>query len=372
MKTLFYRTFFIFLIFSFSDAFSQETSLKFLVGTYTNACKSEGIYVYEFDTITGKSSLYNNTANVVNPSYLTLSADSKMIFAVNESGAESMVSCFKFNKLNGNIDLLNQQKAEGKDPCYIINDDKNVLLANYSSGSISVFKKSKMGSLNPVSQVISHSGSSKNSNRQASPHVHHLQFTPDKKYVLATDLGTDKIYIYNYNSASEKEILSIKDSVSVKRGSGPRHLTFSPNGKFVYLLNELDGGLIVYSYHDGILQKREETQIVDDDFKGDIGAAAIHFSPDGKYLYATNRGSVNDITLFTVQNDGRLIYKASYATEGKGPRDFAIDPTGNYLLVANQYSNNITVFKRDLISGKLSLLPHTISICSPVNIVFVP
>jgi len=351
---------------------AQENHLKFLVGTYTNACKSDGIYVYDLDLKTGNTSLYKHTENVVNPSFLSISVDSKMVYAVNESGAESTVSSFKYNTANGSLTAVNKQAAEGKDPCHIINDDKNVLVANYSSGSISIFKKSKTGGLNPVSQVITHSGRSKNPNRQTAPHVHQLQFTPDNKYVLATDLGTNKIYIYNYSPNSDKEILSIKDSVAVKRGAGPRHLTFSPNGKFVYLLQELDGGIIVFSYRDGILRKLEETQIVDDDFKGEIGAAAIHFSPDGNYLYATNRGSVNDLTVFTVQKDGRLNYKASYPSGGKGPRDFAIDPTGAYVLIANQNSNLITVFKRDIISGRLSLLPKKIEVCSPVCIVFVP
>jgi 6-phosphogluconolactonase len=351
---------------------SQENQLKFLVGTYTNDCKSDGIYVYDFDLKTGNTSLYNHTENVVNPSFLSISADSKMVYAVNESGAESTVSSFKYNPASGSLSFVNKQAAEGKDPCHIINDDKNVLVANYSSGSISIFKKSKTGGLNPVSQVITHAGRSKNPNRQTSPHVHQLQFTPDNKYILATDLGTDKIYIYNYNADSKKEILSIKDSVAIKRGGGPRHLTFSPNGKSVYLLQELDGSLMVYSYHNGNLRKLDETQIVDDDFKGEIGAAAIHFSPDGNYLYATNRGSVNDITLFIVQTDGRLNYKASYQSGGKGPRDFAIDPTGNFLLIANQNSNEINIFRRDISSGQLSLLPKTIEVCSPVNIVFIP
>jgi 6-phosphogluconolactonase len=357
-------------IFGFANA--QETNLKFLVGTYTNDCESDGIYVYDLDLKTGNASLYGQTSKVENPSFVSLSTDGKMVYSVNESGDNSMVSSFKFDKVNGSLTFVNKQKAGGVDPCHIINDDKNVLVANYSSGSISVFKKSKTGCLNGASQVILHSGKSKNPDRQASPHVHQLLFSPDDKYVLATDLGTDKIYIYDYNPTSEKEILSSKDSVAVKRGSGPRHLTFSPKGKFVYLVQELDGGIIVFSYLDGILRKLEETQIVDDDFKGAISAAAIHFSPDGNYLYVTNRGSVNDITVFTVQTDGRLNYKASYPSGGKGPRDFVIDPTGNFLLVANQKSNEITVFKRDIFSGRLSLLPKTIAVCAPVNIVFVP
>lgn len=363
---------YIIVLFSFMSTIAQETNLKFLVGTCTKACKSDGIYVYDLNLKTGITSLKSQTSKIVNPSYMTLSPDNRMVYAVNETGAESTISSFKYDKASSALTFVNKQKAEGIDPCYIINDDKNVLTANYSSGSISVFKKSKTGSLTAASQVILHKGKSKNAERQSSPHVHQVQFSPDGKFVLATDLGTDKIYIYHYNASSEKEVLTIKDSVSLKRGAGPRHLTFSPNGKYVYLLQELDGGIIVFNYHEGNLQKREETQIVDDDFKGEIGAAAIHFSPDGKYLYATNRGSVNDITVFTVQTDGRLNYKASYPSDGNGPRDFAIDPTGAYLLVANQNSNVITIYKRDLISGKLSLLPNKIEVCSPANIVFVP
>jgi 6-phosphogluconolactonase len=358
------------LLFIFGFANAQETNLKFLVGTYTNDCKSDGVYVYDLDLKTGNAALYGQTSKVENPSFLSPSTDGKMVYSVNESGENSMVSSYKFDEVIGSVTFVNKQNAGGVDPCHLINDDSNVLVANYSSGSISIFKKSKTGSLNAVSQVILHTGKSKNPDRQASPHVHQLQFAPDNKYVLAPDLGTDKIYIYNYTPTSEKEILTIKDSISIKRGAGPRHLTFSPNGKFVYLVQELDGGIIVFSYREGILRKLEETQIVDDDFKGSIGAAAIHFSPDGNYLYVTNRGSVNDITVFTVQADGRLNYKASYPSGGIGPRDFAIDPTGNYLLVANQKSDEITIFKRDIISGRLSLLPKTIGICSPVNIVF--
>ncbi|WP_026978693.1 lactonase family protein [Flavobacterium tegetincola] len=363
---------YILVLICFGIANAQETNLKFLVGTYTNTCKSDGIYVFDLDLNTGNTSLYEQSSNVVNPSYMSVTADGKIIYAVNENGAESTVSSFKYDKASSSIKLLNKQEAAGSDPCHIINDDKNVVVANYSSGSISVFKKSKTGSLNAASQVILHKGKSKNPDRQSASHVHQVQFSPDNKYVLATDLGTDKIYIYNYNPTSEQEVLTIKDSVSLKRGAGPRHLTFSPNGKFVYLLQELDGGMIVFNYQDGILRKLEETQIVDDDFKGIIGGAALHFSPDGKYLYATNRGSVNDITIFTVQADGRLNYKASVPSGGKGPRDFAIDPTGAFLLVANQNSNEIQVFRRDIISGMLSPLPRKIQICSPVHIVFIP
>ena len=360
------------LLLIFNGAYSQENHLKLMVGTYTNECESDGIYVYDFDLIRSSASLYNQTEGVVNPSFISISDDAKIVYAVNENGVESSVSAYKYEPISSSLTLINKQKGAGDDPCHLINDENNVLVANYSSGSISVFKKSKTGGLNVASQTIKHVGRSKNPDRQASPHVHQVQFSPDHKYVLATDLGTDKIYIYNYNATADKEILTIKDSVSVRSGGGPRHLTFSPNGKFAYLLQELDGGLIVYKYHDGFLQKLEETQVVNDDFKGEISAADIHFSPDGNFLYATNRGDANDITVFIVQKDGRLNYKASYSSGGNGPRNFVIDPTGAYLLVANQYSDVITIFKRDMVSGRLTLLSEKIEVCSPVCLVFVP
>jgi 6-phosphogluconolactonase len=178
------------------------------------------------------------------------------------------------------------------------------------------------------------------------------------------------VYLYQYNPEEQSNILQIKDSIGVRRGSGPRHLTFSPNGKFVYLLQELEGIITVFSYENGTLRKMEESPIVDEDFKGEISAADIHISPDGKFLYASNRGTANDITYFEIQNDGRLNYKGSTSSLGKGPRNFVIDPTGNFLLVAHQYSNTVVIFKRDQLTGKLTDTGKSIALCSPVCLVF--
>ena len=179
-----------------------------------------------------------------------------------------------------------------------------------------------------------------------------VHFSPDRKFVLSNDLGNDKVYSYHYNPNAANEILKIKDSISVKSGSGPRHLTFSKDGKFVYLLQELDGTLTVFSYSNGILKKIEETTILAKDFKGTFSSADIHISPDGKFLYATNRGEANTISIFKILKNGKLVSKGQTSTLGKGPRNFAIDPTGKFLLVAHQYTNDVVIFKRNRTTGR--------------------
>lgn len=357
-------------IFVFATLQSQENKLNLIVGTYTNPCESKGIYVYEFDSNTGDFNFKNATENIINPSYLTISADNKFVYSVNENGQKSTVSSFGINSKSEKLDFINSQDSKGADPCYIINDDKNVIAANYSGGNISVFGKNSDGSLTEAKQVIQHFGKGINAKRQEKPHVHMVYFSPDNKYVLANDLGTDKVYVYQYNPNGGNEILKLKNSVDVKSGSGPRHLIFSKDGKFVYVLQELDGTLTSFIYSNGILKKVAETSVVAKDFKGDIGCADIHISADGKFLYATNRGNANDISVFKTHKNGKLQFVERTSTLGKGPRNFSIDPTGNFLLVANQNSSEIVIFKRDKTTGILTDTGKRISLCSPVCLVF--
>ncbi len=350
--------------------YAQENSTNLIIGTYTNSCESKGINVYDFNTKTAEVKLKATSEKIINPSYLTISDDARYMYSVNENGAKSTISAFALDGKSGTMQLLNQQDAKGADPCYIINDAKNVITANYSGGSISVFGKESDGGITPAKQVILHKGKSINTQRQESSHVHMVQFSPDKKFVLANDLGTDKIYIYKYNPNAEAKILEIKDSISVKAGSGPRHLTFSRDGKYAYLLQELDGSVTVFSYKKGTLKKIQETQIVATDFKGQIGAADIHVSPNGKFVYATNRGTANTISCFEIQKDGQLKSVETIATLGKGPRNFVIDPSGKFLLVAHQYSNDVVIFKMDSTTGKLTDSGKRIELCAPVCLVF--
>ena len=357
-------------IFTLVSLQAQENKLNLIVGTYTKSCDSKGIYVYEFDSNTGGFNLKGSTENILNPSYLTVSNDTKFVYSVSENDKKSSVSAFGYNSKSGKLDFINYQNPNGLNPCYIINDDKNVVTANYSSGSISVLGKNNDGSIGEVKQLVQHTGKSINANRQEAPHAHMVCFSPDKKYVLANDLGTDKVYVYQYNPNSATEVLQLKSKIDVKPGSGPRHLIFSKDGKFVYLLQELDGTITSYRYAEGMLKKVSETTVVASDFKGDIGAADIHISPDGKFLYATNRGTANDISVFKILKKGKLEFVQRTSTLGKGPRNFTIDPTGNFLLVGHQYTNDIVIFKRDKKTGSLTATGKKIELCSPVCLVF--
>jgi 6-phosphogluconolactonase len=354
-------------LFSFGQAQTQK--LPLLIGTYTNSCDSKGIYVYDFDTNTGDFVFKNATEKVINPSYLTLSKDQKILYSVNENGAESTVSSFHFDSSSGKLTELNQQKAEGADPCYIINDDKNVIVANYSGGNIAVFGKNANGSLTEVKQVVQHKGKGIHP-RQESAHVHMVYFSPDKKYVLSSDLGTDAIYIYEYHPNTGAEVLKLKSKVAVPSGSGPRHLTFSKDGKFVYLLQELNGVLSVFRFVKGQLHNIQETTILAKDFKGNFTGADIHISPDGQFLYASNRGEANTISIFKILKNGQLQAQSLVSSLGKGPRNFVIDPTGKFLLVALQNSNEVVVFKRDVVSGAITDSGKRLELCSPVCLIF--
>ena len=357
-------------VFALATIQAQENKFNLVVGTYTKPCDSKGIYVYEFDSNTGDFTLKNNTENIFNPSYLSVSSDNKFVYSVSENDKKSSVSAFGFDSKSGKLDFMNYKNPNGLNPCYIINDDKNVTTANYSSGSISVLGIKSDGSIGEVKQVVQHTGKSINTRRQEAPHAHMVYFSPDKKYVLANDLGTDKIYVYQYNSNSATEVLTLKSSIDVKPGSGPRHLIFSKDGKQVYLLQEMDGTITSFNYAKGMLKKVSETTVVAPDFKGDIGAADIHISPDGKFLYATNRGTANDISAFKILKNGKLEFVQRTSTLGKGPRNFNIDPTGNFLLVGHQYTNTIVIFKRDKKSGMLTDTGKKIDLCSPVCLIF--
>ncbi len=353
---------------AFLSVFAQQQNKSLLIGTYTKGCDSKGIYVYDFNTETGEANLKSNTENVVNPSFLTLSAGAEMVFSVNEDGDESEVSAFKFD--GQQLMFLNSQKSEGNDPCYIISDPKNIIIANYSGGNITVFGKNPDGSIGNYKQVIKHEVKAIKDQSPEKSHMHMVQWTADGKYLVASDLGKDYLYVYRYNPDTKSNVLDFHSFIKLKQGSGPRHFTFSPNGKFLYLLHELDGSLSCFSYAEGNFNLEQETTIVDKKFSGKTSAADIHVSVDGKFLYATNRGDANTISCFEIKENGKLKLKQTTTTLGKGPRNFAIDPSENFLLVAHQYTNNVVIFKRDKTTGLLTDSGNKIELCSPVCLVF--
>lgn len=354
------------LLFISTFTFAQKNRL--VVGTYTNKGTSEGIYVYEFDSKTAATKQLNVIKNVANPSYVALSKNNDFLYSVYEDGTNSAASAFKITLGSGDASFINKQATNGTNPCFILTDGKNVITANYSGGSISVFGIKPDGSLSALKQNIQHTGSGPDQ-RQASAHVHQTLFSPDKKYVIANDLGEDQIYIYKYN-AKANEPLTFHQKIKTNAGSGPRHLTFTPNGKYAYLAHEFNGKISAYQYQDGMLSLLQETETVAKDFKGKIDAADIHTSADGKFLYESNRGEANTINVFSIQTDGKLKFVETVSTLGKGPRNFTIDPSGNFLLVGHQYTNDIVIFHRNPNNGKLSDSGKRIQVGAPVCLVF--
>lgn len=347
---------------------ANAQNYNLLIGTYTNKGNSDGIYVYNYDTQTAETKL-KSSVKTINPSYLTISKDKKFIYAVNEDGKNSTVSSFGFNSPEGKLTFLDKRSSEGADPCYITTNGNQVIVANYSGGSLAAFYTSMDGKFLNPKQVIQHNGKSIDPKRQLSSHVHQVQLTPDKKYLIANDLGEDQIYSYKIAATHARE-LTLNKVIKTDAGSGPRHLAFTPNGKFAYLAHEFNGKITTYSYANGNLDKLQEVETAAKDFKGKIDGADIHVSADGKFLYETNRGDLNTISSFAIANDGKLTFIETISTLGKGPRNFAIDPSGNHLLVAHQYTNDVVIFNRDSKTGKLKDSGKRINVGVPVCLVF--
>jgi len=353
---------------AFSQAF-QAQNYHFLVGTYTNTGKSQGIYSYELNGKTGIVTQKSVATGVSNPSFLCVTPDRKFVYSVNESADGSAANAFSFHPKTGKLTLLNRSLTNGKGPCFISATPKHVFTANYGGGSLSVFARKADGSLSDLKQKIQHRGSSVNLDRQAEPHVHQVIVTKNMRFVLANDLGTDKVTVYKYNPDAVDEILTPWDTLDVKKGSGPRHIAFSRNGKLAYLVQELDGTVSVLSLQNGKLDLLQETTLISDSNQK-AWAADIHLSPDGKFLYATNRAPANNITCYNVLKDGRLENYFRISTHGDGPRNFALTPDGKFLLVAHQFSNNIVIFKRDTKTGILTDTGERIDVGAPVCLVF--
>ncbi|RZL40405.1 MAG: lactonase family protein [Pedobacter sp.] len=360
------KLFFLFTTLLFTINVTAQTH-KLIVGTFTRANNSEGIYIYDFDTKTADSKALNIIKSPADQGYLALSNNNKFIYSTYMLKDKSAVTAYTFNDTTAEAKLLNQLPA-GQNPCYIITDGINVITANYGGGSINIFGLKTDGSLGAEKQLIQHTGSGPDP-RQASAHAHQVMFTPDKKYVLAVDLGEDKIYTYQYDANAEKPLV-FKTSLSTDAGSGPRHLTFSPNGKYVYLVHEFTGKISVLNYQDGNLTLQQQIATTATNFEGKIDGAAIQISADGRFLYQTNRGDANTISTFNIAKSGSLKLVETVSTLGKGPRFFTIDPSGKYVLVAHQYTNDVVIFNRNNKTGKLTDSGKRINVGTPVCLIF--
>ena len=375
------------LLFSTEEASAQKRTpdkpYVVYVGTYTNKTASKGIYAYRFDPGTGKLGSLGVAAETQDPSFLAVHPSGKYLYAVNEidtfQGQKSgAVSAFSIDLKTAKLTLLNQVPTKGAGPCHV-SVDKNgkfVLVANYDGGSVAVFPVREDGSLGPASAFVQHSGSSINKERQEGPHAHWFATSPDNHFALAADLGLDEILIYRFNGAKGTLAPNDPPHAKVNAGAGPRHLAFHPNGKFVFVVTEMEDSVTAFAYkaNNGSLsplQTVSALSMLHKDYKGPKEAAEIVVHPNGKFLYASNRGGIDTISLFSIDAvKGTLQLKNEYPTMGKTPRNFAIDPTGKFLLAANQESNNIVVFRIDASSGALNPTGDPVEVPGPVGITF--
>jgi len=357
----------------------NKNSVTIFVGTYTESegSQSEGIYTYGTDPNSGQLKFESVIKDVVNPSFLEIHPKQNFLYAVNEvesfnGQAGGGVSAFSINSTSGELELLNNQFSHGTDPCYISIEQTGrfALVANYTSGSVAMLPINRDGSLGAATDIVQHSGSSVHPERQTCPHAHCILPDPTNSYAVAIDLGMDKLIIYRMDLEHGK--LNFHADVKVHAGAGPRHLTFHPNGHYAYLINELDSTIIAYRYHSetGAFEELQVVSALPRDFKGENLCADIHVSPDGKYLYASNRGHDSIVYFLIDQSSGGLSYINYVSTEGQVPRNFAIDPNGNFLLVANQKTNNIVTFKIDPVTGQLFKTGHQVEASMPVCVKF--
>jgi 6-phosphogluconolactonase len=343
-------------------------------GTYTKG-QSKGIYINKFNGKTGAITPVSITPGVENPSYLAISANGKFVYAVIENGGDKPgeVSSFSFDRTKGELTFLNKQKTSGDHPCYVAVDRNNKWLftANYSGGSLAALPIQADGSIGPIAQLIQHTGKGTDP-RQEKPHVHSTNFTPDQQYILAPDLGLDKVMIYKFTPSARQPLSQGADSFfSTKAGSGPRHLSFHPSKPWVYVIEELSGTVSAWTYKGSKYSPMQNISSHPAGYQGSKGSADIHTSPDGRFLYATNRGDANSIAVFAIDSKtGKLTLKGVQSTEGTHPRNFTIDPSGQFLLVANRDSNNIVVFSINRQTGLLTMIGKPYSGPEPVFLGF--
>ena len=344
------------------------------IGTYTEGGNSKGIYTYHFNQENGIFELLSS-ATAANPSFVTLSPDGKHLYAVSEYN-DGRQGAYSFDVSEDKVQLSNPVflptapkkvlPRAGADPCHIVADSKYVITANYTGGDISVFSLDAEGKLQKEAQHIAFVG--KTPERVA--HIHCIIPTPDKKYILATDLGNDRVYRFHYNNKTHKnsEVLTAQRvAYEVSDGQGPRHLTFSKDGRFAYLINELGGECVVLSYCKG---KLKEVQRIKADEGGGRGSADIHISPDGRFLYTSHRLKKDGIAIFAIDPEKGTLTKIGYQHTGIHPRNFAITPNGKYLLVACRDDNKIQVFERNEATGELTETTQAIEVDRPTCIVF--
>lgn len=345
-----------FLLLLTCNIFSQNTYV--FLGSYNRDKTAEAIQVYQLDTLSGKLTKFTSVKNIVNPSYLTVSPNGKYVYACTDTKTSNAgsISSFEFNPDAKTLTFLNSQRSGGENPVYVSvhKSGKWIANANYTEGSVSVFPILENGKIDSIAQNFQYMDGSINKERQTRSHVHSAVFSPDFDYLFLPDLGADKIRCYAFDENQKKPLVETKNPFTkTDLEAGPRHFTFHPNQKFGYCIEEMAGQISVYNYNNGILNKIQRIATHPDKIKEGFESSDVHISPDGKFLYATNRGKENNIAIFSIDENGLLKNIGYQSTFGKHPRVFAIDESGKFLVASNVQTGNVIVFKRNPKTGLL-------------------
>ncbi len=360
-----------------SSSKQEDQHLYYLfIGTY-NPADSNSLFVYRFNSDSGIAQLISTTSGIKNPTFFTLSPNHQHLYAVSEThhNNDGKVFAYSFHPKEGKLTFVNKQLVEGEDPCNIITDTSGqwLFVSNYTSGNLSVFPLKANGSIGKISQHIQHHGHSIVSPNQDKAHVHCAIMAPNNKDLFVTDLGMDQVFTYSFNEKTGHLSAGTPPTTTVTEGSGPRLMEFSPDGKYLYLIHELGGQITVFRYQSGKLKKVQEISNLPQNYKGRIWSADIHLSPDGKYLYAANRDDLNDIVTYKVnKSNGKITPIDRQSTRGKTPRNFMISPDGRYVLIGHKNSGDVTIFKRDKTSGRLTLTDNSIPVAHAVCLKMIP
>lgn len=370
-----FRTFILAIISPLALSTVYAESLPVYFGTYTSGDNgSKGIYRSKLDTGTGELSAPILAAEAKSPSFIEIHPSGKYLYAVSESGGAGAVSAYAINPDTGDLKFLNRKPSGGSGPCHvnIDHEGENVLVANYGSGSASVIPIAADGSLAEPTGFVQHTGSSVNPRRQKGPHAHSINVSPDNRFAFVADLGLDKIMIYKLDV--EKGTITTNDPAfaKVEPGAGPRHFAFGADGRYAYVINELDCTVTAFAYEpaSGALTEIQTITTLPDGFAGRSSCAEVRVHPSGRFLYGSNRGH-DSIAVYRIDPaKGTLTFVEHERADIKTPRNFNIDPTGKFCLVANQGGNSVVVFRIDQKTGALEPAGHKISIGRPVCVRF--
>lgn len=365
------------LIFFFmaNNASSQQNENQlFLVGTYTED-ESQGVNLVSFNSSELTFTLESVNGKIKNPSYVIANKANTFAFAVQESEGDNggEVSSFKLDKEAKTLTKINTVYTQGDGPCYLTLDSSEQFLfvGNYGGGNLSVIPVND-GKLSSAIQTKEHTGSSVNKERQEEPHVHSVVFHPNKNQIFVADLGIDQVNVYDFRPEESIPLMpSTTPNIKVAPGSGPRHLVFNDNGDHLYLVHEMKGEVGFYKLENSEYQHVATYPMSEEGFDGDNGGAEVRISSDSKFLYASNRGDANQITVYKIDDSsGELSPIQRMSSGGKTPRNFVLTPDEDYLISANQGSNNLILYKRDKNTGKLEKTNAEIEIHKPVYLHF--